>query len=372
MTARRSKHSDHGSEQEVEFLRERVRELESRLGKHLEAARIWQASERRYQDLVEHAQDLVWQLDPTGRILYINPVWEKLSGYTLGESLGHLFTEFQDADAAARDMQTLASLLAGPGEVLRGYETVFRRKSGLPLHFLVNASVVRDAEGRITGAYGTSTDITERRLAERTEAERTGRIIRFQEALLQLAQREMDNLPNSLAAVARTAARALLVDRVSVWRFSPDRSELVSEILHDEVPGRAEGQDRLVVSRFPAYFEAVEKQRAIAVADVRIDPRVRDFLDVYSRARGSGRAWMFRSGASSGWRESSASSMWAARARGIRRRSTSRCPSPTRWPSSWRRTSAAGRRTSSGPSSGRSSRAPAWSPSRTPRGGSNT
>ena len=41
-------------------------------------------------------------------------------------------------------------LLGDPAGELRDYETVFRRKDGSPLHFLVNASVVHDAEGKIT------------------------------------------------------------------------------------------------------------------------------------------------------------------------------------------------------------------------------
>ncbi len=284
----RGKKIDPGSEQELEFLRTRVGELESRLAKHLEAARVWQASERRYQALVENLQDLVWQLDPSGRILYLNPVWENLTGYTIEETIGRRFTEFQSAEASKRDLRTLADLLNSPGGQIRGYETVLHRKDGRPIHFLVNAGAVCDPEGRITGAYGTSTDITERRRLEHAEADRTGRIIRYQEALLQLVQREVDSLPNSLAAIARTASQALPVDRVGVWRFSPDRSELFCEVLHDEAPGRAGAQDRLAVSQFPAYFQAVERQRAIAAADVRTDPRTRDFLEVYFRPLGIG------------------------------------------------------------------------------------
>ena len=285
---RQGKQSDRGSGQDLDFLRAHIRELENRLAKHMEAARIWQASERRYQALVESLQDMVWQLDSKGRILYLNPVWEKLTGYSVEEALGRLFTEFQSPEASARDLQSLADLLDSRNGAIRGYETILRRKDGRPIHFLVNASAVRDPEGRITGAYGTSTDITARRRLEQAEADRTGRIIRFQEALLQLAKREVDNLPNSLGAIARTAARALPVDRVSVWRFSPDRSELICDVLHDEAPGRAQTRGRLAVSHFPAYFEAMEHQRAITAADVRTDPRLADFLDVYFAPNGIG------------------------------------------------------------------------------------
>ena len=260
----------------------------------------------------------------------------------------------------ASDLQTLANLLTGPGGEIRGYETIFRRKDGRPIHFLVNAKAVRDAEGRVTGAYGTSTDITERRRMEATEADRTGRIIRFQEALLQLAKREMENLPNSLAAIARTAARALPVDRVSVWRFGPDRSELVCEILHDEVP--AARRDRTGSSSASSRLTS-RRWRSSAPSPRPTCGPIREPGTSWrsiSRDWGSERAWMFRSGGTSGWRGSSASSTWAAGAPGTRRRSTSPCPSPTRWRSSWRRTSGAGRRTSSGPSSGPSNRVPAW------------
>ena len=179
-------------------LRARVQELEDRLAKHLEAARIWRASERRYQDLVENLQDLVWQLDPAGRILYINPIWEQLSGYPMEETLGRRFTEFQSAEASARDMRTLGELLDGPRRGTQGL------RDGLPAEGWQPAALPGERQrgaGRRGKDHGSVRNVDRH---HRTPAPGEGRsrthrrIIRFQEALLELAKQEMESLPGSL------------------------------------------------------------------------------------------------------------------------------------------------------------------------------
>jgi|GEM_PF-1483423 len=52
-------------------------------------------AEALYHDLVETAQDLIWQCDAEGRYTYLNPAWEQVLGYKVEEMLGKKFTDFQ-------------------------------------------------------------------------------------------------------------------------------------------------------------------------------------------------------------------------------------------------------------------------------------
>ena len=55
-------------------------------------------SESLYHDLVETAQDLIWQCDWEGRYVYLNPAWEGVLGYNLDAMLGKPFTDFLVSD----------------------------------------------------------------------------------------------------------------------------------------------------------------------------------------------------------------------------------------------------------------------------------
>jgi diguanylate cyclase (GGDEF)-like protein/PAS domain S-box-containing protein len=266
---------------ELESLRERVRELETRVSDQDRVALELSSSERRYHDLVETSPHVVWQLDAQGRITFLNRIWEEFTSYPIDEVLGRPFTDFQTPDEAARAMDTLAALLSNPVEEVRDFQTTFIRKDGRPVSFQVNARVLRNREGAVIGAQGTSVDITQRKRIEEEGRSRTDRIIRFQTTLLQLAKRRESDLTSGFAAIAGSAAAAMRVARVSVWMFTPDRSELVCKVIHDEVPDRPGEGRRLAVDKYPAYFRAVEENRIIPAADALEDPRTREFREEY-------------------------------------------------------------------------------------------
>ena len=117
-----------------------------------------------YQDLVETAQDLIWQVDAEGRYTYLNPAWEEVLGYRAEEMLGKTFSDFQEPEYAARDLVAFARLLEG--DILKGLETVHLAKDGRPVRLLFNAKILKDKDGRVSGTRGTAFDITERTRGE--------------------------------------------------------------------------------------------------------------------------------------------------------------------------------------------------------------
>jgi PAS domain S-box-containing protein len=121
-------------------------------------------SEALYQDLVETSQDLIWQCDAKGRYTYLNPAWEQVFGYEIGEMLGKRFTDFQTADQAERDLEEFARLLQG--DVVKGLESVHIGRDGREIHLVFNAKTVVDEDGNPAGTRGTAYDITERKRAE--------------------------------------------------------------------------------------------------------------------------------------------------------------------------------------------------------------
>jgi PAS domain S-box-containing protein len=101
---------------------------------------------------------------PDDPIVYVNPAFERISGYPVDEVLGHncRFLQGEDRDQPALD--ELRSALSEEREsrvVLRNY-----RKDGTPFWNELYVSPVHDEEGRLTNFVGVQNDITERRRIE--------------------------------------------------------------------------------------------------------------------------------------------------------------------------------------------------------------
>ena len=121
-------------------------------------------SEALYHDLVETAQDLIWQCDEKGRYVYLNPAWEDVFGYKVEEMLEKPFSDFQSPEYAQRDVAVYESILEG--EAVKNFETVHIGKDGRQIHLVFNAKAIRDEQGNVIGSRGTAYDITERKRAE--------------------------------------------------------------------------------------------------------------------------------------------------------------------------------------------------------------
>ena len=101
---------------------------------------------------------------PDDPIVYVNPAFERISGYPMDEVLGHncRFLQGEDRDQPALD--ELRSALSEEREsrvVLKNY-----RKDGTPFWNELYVSPVHDEEGRLTNFVGVQNDITERRRIE--------------------------------------------------------------------------------------------------------------------------------------------------------------------------------------------------------------
>lgn len=119
-------------------------------------------SRRRYRDLVENLNDVVYNLDPLGLISYISPSIERITSYSAQELIGQPFTHFihpDDLPELLEDFKrTLAGELKPAGFRLldRDGRELYVRTSSRPLY----------RNGELMGLTGVLTDFTGRKKAE--------------------------------------------------------------------------------------------------------------------------------------------------------------------------------------------------------------
>jgi PAS domain S-box-containing protein len=122
-------------------------------------------------ELASHISDFLWVRDAkTGSILYLNDVWERMTGQRIkvGDHFHEFFKSTHPSDVdQARDASDRAARQGGYDEIVRAIDTSGQSR--------VRTFPVRDASGQVYRVVGIAEDVTELKLAE--------------EALLNSAQR---------------------------------------------------------------------------------------------------------------------------------------------------------------------------------------
>lgn len=121
-------------------------------------------SEERFRTIVETAYEGIWLVDPEGRTLYVNERMLALLNTTRERLIaGTVFDYIFPEDLAAARERVVRNM-AGQSEQL---EFRFRREGGEELFVLASSSPIRDGSGRIVGALGMFSDMSDRRRLER-------------------------------------------------------------------------------------------------------------------------------------------------------------------------------------------------------------
>jgi diguanylate cyclase (GGDEF)-like protein/PAS domain S-box-containing protein len=127
----------------------------------------------------------------------------------------------------------------------------------------------------------------ERRRSREALRRHLDKLSRFQGALLDLAKRDTSDPRESFRRLCEGASATLEVERVGIWLFNDDHSEIRCAALYSKSRGRVEEDGTVIRARdFPRYFAALEESRVVAAADARRDPRTEEFTEPYLKPHG--------------------------------------------------------------------------------------
>ncbi len=175
--------------------------MTSVLDRHFAAQRLeLDASERRYQSLVEGVRDYaIFMLTPEGRVASWNLGAERLKGYRAEEIVGQnfscFFTELDVADGKPeRELKT--AIAEGRAED-EGWRV---RKDGSRFWADVFMTVLRDTEGQLQGFSKIVRDVTERKRAEESLRDLSARLMQIQDEERRRFARELHDSAGQLLA----------------------------------------------------------------------------------------------------------------------------------------------------------------------------
>lgn len=123
------------------------------------------ASENRFRQIAEHSKSVIWEVDNTGKYIYISPVCEVVFGYRPEELTGKYLYDLHP-ESLKNHYKESASKLLESGVSITDFENPILRKDGKLIWVSTNATPILTSENKISGYRGADTDITEKKKAE--------------------------------------------------------------------------------------------------------------------------------------------------------------------------------------------------------------
>lgn len=130
----------------------------------LRAARTAQArlrkSESKYRELVENLHQIIYQTDVAGSLVYVNPAWQRVTGFTVEGTIGEHFSNFVAKEDLPKIEKQHKLEIAGDVDVVQ-FEVRLLSRSGYWRYVEGTCRPLRDEHGEVVGTTGMLSDETE-------------------------------------------------------------------------------------------------------------------------------------------------------------------------------------------------------------------
>ena len=156
-----------------------------------QANKEYTESEERFQDLADNIPNLAWMADATGWIFWYNTQWYDYTGTTLEEMQGWGWQKVHHPDY----VESITNEWASNIKAGKPYDDIFplKGKDGNYRWFLTRVTPIRDEQGKLLRWFGTNTDITELKKAEK----RNQKVLESEKQLTEELQSTSEELQTS-------------------------------------------------------------------------------------------------------------------------------------------------------------------------------
>lgn len=230
-----------------------------------------QESLRQLSEAVKQSPATVVITDLNGQIVYVNPKFTQLTGYTLEEALGQKPNILQSGQTPREVYRNLWKTILG-GKTWRG-EFANRKKNGEIYWESVSISPITDENGGITHFVAVKEDVTERKRAEEALAESARQLERSNRELEQFAFVASHDLQEPLRKI-RMFSDSLMKQKGGLPEISKDyldRMSKAAERMQQMIDGLLELSR---VSTRKREFTRVHLKRLAEEALSDLEPRV--------------------------------------------------------------------------------------------------
>lgn len=223
--------------------------------------RALRKSENNFRTVIENIKEVVYQTDSEGNWIFLNRVWEDLTGFSVEESLGKHFLTFVHPIDRELNQQIFEQFVS---ERMESCSHTFRylKKAGAFLFMEIFTRLSFDEDGNLIGAYGTMRDVT----ASRYEKN-------FSDALARLTPHltgfPVEMLDDTLNLALKEIGIALNSDRSYIFEFTEgDMMTNTYEWCGDGISAEINNLRDIPVDIFPKWMAKLRRFEDIRISKV--------------------------------------------------------------------------------------------------------
>jgi len=237
--------------------------------------------QNKYKNLIENANDFIYETDSHGTFTFVNKHTELSLGYTAEELLNKEFSSlvredyrenliqfYNDSEIEENDFPTLVFPVT--------------KKNGDTLWLSQNVTIKRNDHLKIIGYTVIARDITIVKQIEIEKLRKDRKVRTYNETLKEIALKnhfKTQTLNEIIAQLLKIVAQKVDVNRVSYWNYS---TEIITcENLYTYHSDSYECGYILSKNDYPNYFKAIENETQIVATDVYKSRETEEFCAIY-------------------------------------------------------------------------------------------
>ena len=227
-------------------------------------------TQKRYENLVESAYDLIYELNKKGNFTFINKNSEIITGYSLPELYAMKFYSLIP-EAYQSTFRELYNSINNDTENLPLLEFPIKRKDGEEIWLSQKVNILKDENREITGFSIIARDITFFKKIESEKAQRQLKNLKYSEALKSFTEKSYshsESIEDKLKIILEITTKTIGVCRASYWEYHPDCVDCIYLYeLKKDTFSLLNGQ-KLTKNNYPNYFYTIEDKTQVVASNV--------------------------------------------------------------------------------------------------------
>ncbi|MES2811523.1 MAG: PAS domain S-box protein [Bacteroidota bacterium] len=239
-------------------------------------------AKNQYQNLIESATDIIFEIDRYGKFVFINKYAQKVLGLNHKAAIGQHFSNFirEDYKDKVEDFYKYYTI---QNETIPSLEFPIIKDNGTEMWLSQNVTIIKNGDNRVSGFSAIARDITLLKNIEIEKNERHLKLENFNKIINSLVTKpflEKETFNGRINSILKSVAVETQINRVSFWKYIDEESLHCLSMYELDTSSFSDG---FVDSKLdsPIYFEALENDNIIVASDVYNNEKTKEYVTNY-------------------------------------------------------------------------------------------